>query len=107
MVYEKFYIRLRLKDNYEYVTAIEDITSILVPVSEMLKPDKSSVGYFNVGVMNLSFRIFDTNFHDYNKESDFVMVVSYNPKFKNANSIITLVSKLLELNVIHNKKQME
>lgn len=104
---EKFYIRLRLKDNYEYVTEIEDITSILFPVSEMFKPDKSSVGYFNVGVMNLSFRIFDTNFHNYNKASDFVMVVSYNPKFKNANSIITLVSKLLELNVIHNKKQME
>ncbi len=102
---ESFYIRLRLKDNYEYVTAIEDITSILSPVSEVFKPEKSHVGNFKCEIMNLSFRIFDFNLYDYQKASDYVMGISYNPKHKNANSIIALVSMLLELKIIHNKTE--
>ncbi len=102
---ESFYIRLRLKEPYEYVTAIEDSTSLLSPISDVFKPDKSRVGNFKSDIMNLSFRIFDFNYYDYQKAADYVMGISYDPNSKNAKSIIALVGMLSQLHVIRNKQE--
>lgn len=94
------FIDLRLKPGFSFVTAIEDCAAILGEAPEWFALVNQSVGAFESVQLSLRFRVFDYR-HD-SRNPDYVLRIFYNPISTDANNIRKLISKLYELNLIHN-----
>ena len=91
---------LRLKDEYEYVSAAEDCAALLLEMPEWFSLSKTEVGCFECNKLDLSFMVFDARTK---REKDMVLAIFYNPSTSNAHNITVLTSKLCELGMIYKK----
>ena len=91
---------LRLKDNYEYVSAAEDCAALLLETPEWFSLSKTDIGFFECTKLDLSFSVFDALTK---RGKDMVLAIYYSTSFSNANSITTLTAKLYELGMIYKK----
>ena len=95
---------LRLKDNYEYINSDEDCAALLLEVPDWFSLSKSQIGRFVCSRLNLDFRVVDTHAK---RVEDLVLAIHFNPAEIKANDVVTLVSKLHELNMIHRSGGIE
>lgn len=99
---ESSYIRLHLKDNYNYTITAEDGSSIVMNHSGF-DVDKSHIGGYVCNELGLKFYIFDMNDHERNQKSDYVASVVFEKVNIQAEDIARLVDKLYDIGFIYKK----
>lgn len=97
---ETSYLKFHLKEEYNYITKVEDGSSIISNYSEF-DVDKSYVGGYIYDDLGLKFYVFDNNSpYERNYKPDFVASVVFDRKKIRAENIIKLVDKLYEIGFI-------
>lgn len=99
---ETSYIRLHLKENYNYIITDEDGSSIVTNYSEF-DVDKTHIGGYVCDSLGLKFYIFDMNAHERNQKPDYVASIVFDRVDVKAENIITLVDKLYNIGFIFGK----
>lgn len=91
-------LRLRLKENYEYVNSDEDCAALLLEVPEWFSLSKFQVGRFDCRKLNLDFKV--VTIHT-KTGVDIALSIHFNPAEIKTSDITKLVSKLHELHLIY------
>lgn len=99
---EGSYLRLHLKDNYNYIITAEDGSSIITNHSEF-DVDKTHIGGYVCNDLGLKFYIFDMNAHGRNQKPDYVVSVVFDKIDVKTENIIALVNKLYDIGFIYEK----
>lgn len=99
---ETSYIRLHLKDKYNYTITAEDGSSIITNCAEF-DVDKSHIGGYVCDSLGLKFYIFDMNEHERNQKPDYVASVVFDRNNVKTENIIALVDKLYNIGFIFEK----
>lgn len=94
------WVQLRVKENFEYVTADQDCAALLLEAPALFSLSKSSVGSFDSEKLGLHFRIYN---HGSSLSRDYVLGVGYDPSKVKVSNITELVSKLYEMKIIYKK----
>ena len=99
---ENCYIRLHLKEKYNFITMDEDGSSILSGYPEF-DVDKSHIGGYVYDELGVKFYIFDTNEHERSHQHDYVVSVVFDKEHIQTENIIKLVDKLYDIGFIFEK----
>lgn len=99
---ENSYIRLHLKDKYNYTITPEDGSSIITNYAEF-GVDKTHIGGYVCNDLGLKFYIFDMNEYERNLKPDYTISVVFNKIDVKTEDIITLVDKLYDIGFIYKK----
>ncbi len=99
---ETSYIRLHLKEDYNYTITAEDGSSIITNCAEF-NLDKSHIGGYVCDSLGLKFYIFDMNEHERNQKPDYVASVVFDRIDVKTENIIALVDKLYNIGFIFEK----
>ncbi len=99
---ETSYIRLHLKDKYNYTITAEDGSSIITNYAEF-DVDKTHIGGYVCDTLGLQFYIFDMNAYERNQKPDYVASVVFDRNDVKTENIITLVDKLYNIGFIFEK----
>lgn len=99
---ETSYIRLHLKEEYNYTITAEDGSSIITNCAEF-DVDKSYIGGYVCDSLGLKFYIFDMNEHERNQKPDYVASVVFDRIDVKTENIIALVDKLYNIGFIFEK----
>ncbi len=99
---ETSYIRLHLKEEYNYTITAEDGSSIITNCAEF-DVDKSYIGGYVCDSLELKFYIFDMNEHERNQKPDYVASVVFDRIDVKTENIIALVDKLYNIGFIFEK----
>lgn len=99
---ETSYIRLHLKEEYNYTITAEDGSSIITNCAEF-DVDKSHIGGYVCDSLGLKFYIFDMNEHERNQKPDYVASVVFDRIDVKTENIIALVDKLYNIGFIFEK----
>lgn len=99
---ETSYIRLHLKEEYNYTISAEDGSSIITNCAEF-DVDKSHIGGYVCDSLGLKFYIFDMNEHERNQKPDYVASVVFDRIDVKTENIIALVDKLYNIGFIFEK----
>lgn len=99
---ETSYIRLRLKEEYNYTITAEDGSAIITNCAEF-DVDKSHIGGYVCDSLGLKFYIFDMNEHERNQKPDYVASVVFDRIDVKTENIIALVDKLYNIGFIFEK----
>lgn len=98
-----FYLYIRLKDLYSYISLDEDFAALIASVPEWFTFDKEHVGRYRCDDFGLEFSVFDINYYNNREPADFVLSVIFNPQKNCASNIVELISRLYDLKLIHKK----
>lgn len=99
---ETSYIRLHLKEKFNYITTDEDGSSILSEHREF-DVDKSYIGGYVCNDLGVRFYIFDHNKHERNHQPDYVASVVFDKNNIKTENLIKLVDKLYDIGFIFEK----
>lgn len=99
---ETSYIRLHLKEKFNYIITDEDGSSILSDHQEF-EVDKSYIGGYVCNDLGVRFYIFDHNKHERNHQPDYVASVVFDKNNIKTENIIKLVDKLYDIGFIFEK----
>lgn len=97
-----FYIHIRLREDYSYVSSDEDFSALLSSDNNWFSFSKDGIGHYECKRLGLKFSAFNYN-RDQKKAPDTVLSVVYDPKTNCAADIMSLVSKLKELGLIYKR----
>ena len=93
------YIRIHLKEKYNYIVNAEDGSAIILGHNEFKVAD-THIGGYESDELGLRFYIFDCNKYDRNKNPDYVASVVFDIAKVCAENIVCLIDKLNDIGFI-------
>ena len=100
----RFYLNVRLNEEYSFVTSDVNMAALLSTVPEWCSFSKDEVGVFECNGSDIHFCIWNHNMYEPRKDADYVLNINYDTNSINANDIVSVVAKLHDLHLIYKKQ---
>jgi hypothetical protein len=96
------YLKIKLSNNYSFVTQIENCSAVFSEYPDKFKFSETKIGRYIYGSKNIDFSIVANNIINEDKvSSEYVLHITYNPDTIESKDIIDLIITLIEIKIIY------